>query len=149
MQAWPLQLAVPGGSAGALCAQTCPLCLSLPCFHLLGWDTMSALFAATDLFYLHIISCPTMSSLTFSLIHFRSCPTSTHIPVASALTTPKSFGSLPSFLHPITSQLSSHTSPFIRCPHSHPRGSSLLHMVLGHGCFQSFPPILPQRQQWH
>lgn len=116
----------------------------------LGWDTTSALFAATDLlFYLHIISCLTMSSPTFSLIHVRSCPTSTYIPVASPPTTPKSFGSLPSSLHPITFQLSSHTSPFIQCPHSCPWGSSLLHMVLGDGSFQSFPPILPQCQQWH
>lgn len=112
-------------------------CLATPCTELppllvtslfpspgagLGWDTSSTLFAATDLlFYLHIISCPTMSSPTFSLVHLRSCPTSIHIPIASSPTTPKSFGSLRSSLHPITFQLSSHTSPFILCPHSCPR----------------------------
>lgn len=101
------------------------------------------------LFYLHIISCPTMSSPTFSLTQLRSCPISIHIPVASPPAAPESFESLPSSLHPITFQLSSHTSPFTHCPCACARGSSLLHMLLGNGCFQSSPPILPQCQQWH
>lgn len=84
---------------------------------------------------------------TFPLIHFRSWPTSTCMPVVPPAFTPKSFGSPPSFLHPITFQPSSCTSPFIQCPYSCPRGSVLFHMVLGAGRFQSFPSILPQCQQ--
>lgn len=102
----------------------------------------------SDHFSPYNVLAPRCPCPTFPLIHFRSCPTSTRIPVAPPALTPKSSGSPPSFLHPITFQSTSCTGPFIQCPHSCPRGSALLHMVLGADCLQSFPSILPQCQQW-
>lgn len=112
------ELAAAAGSAWWQCLVT--LCSHLPPVLVtslfpspgaeLGWDSPSALCChrASLLPLHHFLPCHVP---TFSLIHFRSCPTSTHIPVTSSPTTPKSFGSLPSFLHSISSQLSSHTSP--------------------------------------
>lgn len=152
-QAWPLQLTVPGGSAlspvhsPATMASIGHTFASLFLVYVpwgragLGCKVLQTSSAFGSLLTLHF------PHPTFPLIHFRSCPTSTHIPDVPPALPPKSFGSPPSFLHPITFRPSSCTSPSIQCPHSCPTGSALLHMVLGAGCFQSFPSILPQCQQ--